>query len=439
MKLGNLKINSSFHKERQLRMFKLNKNLKLGVATASTQIEGGFTDSNWNEWYRLGHIKDGSNPERANNHYNLYKEDIQLMSALGIECYRMSIEWSRIEPKCGEFDQSALLHYRDEIQLLQAKGIEVLLTLHHFNNPQWFEKAGGFLSKNSPQYFLEFVKFIIDGLGDIVTRYVTINEPNVFVTSAYYFGEFPPGNKSFRDCRTAMTNLAICHISAYTLIHDKRKEMGFNDTLVGYASHVRIFEPKNKHNPIDIIGAKLMEKFFQGSIDKCCFIGKSSFPLHKNKAFKPGKYYDFIGINYYARSLVKGFSEEAKQDAPHNDMGWEVYPEGLGKVLEKYYKLYNAPIYITENGTADRQDNIRAKFIYDHLKVIAETNVPVERYYHWTFIDNFEWMDGEKECFGLVALNYENQERTVRESGKFYSEIIKNHGITDALHKKYVK
>lgn len=420
--------------------FKLKDGLILGVATASTQIEGGYSNSNWNDWFEKGMIKDGSNPARANDHYHRYIEDIDLMKSLNIQSYRMSLEWSRLQPAIDTFDDKEFDRYLHEIEYLKHNGIKVLLTLHHFNNPMWFEDMGGFLNPDSSNIFNRFVEKVISVFGSYVSDYVTVNEPNVYASSAYFFGEFPPGHSNnIKEYRIAMTNLAKCHIAAYKTIHSVRRKMGYLDTNVGYASHVRVFEPLSKHNIADIIAAKFMDKAFQVGIDDACMTGKVSFPIMRDKAFKKGKYYDFIGINYYSRSMVSGLREQPKKDAPHNDMGWEVYPEGLKRVCERYYAKYNAPIYITENGTADARDRIRTKFIYDHLKAITDINAPVQRYYHWTFIDNFEWMDGEKERFGLVELDYETQERKVRKSGRFYSEIIKNHGVTSQMIDKYLR
>lgn len=419
--------------------FKLKEDLLLGVATASTQIEGGDSNSNWNDWYEKGMIKDGSNPSRANDHYNRYIDDIDLMKSLNIQIYRMSLEWSRLQPSIDTFSDNEFKRYVHELEYLERNGIKVLLTLHHFNNPMWFEKIGGFLNPNSPKIFSKFVEKVISVFGRYVSDYVTVNEPNVYASSAYFFGEFPPGHSNnIKEYRIAMTNLAKCHIAAYNTIHDIRSKMGYSDTNVGYASHVRVFEPLRKHNLADIIAAKFMEKAFQIGIDDACMTGKVSFPIKRDKAFKKGKYYDFIGINYYSRSMVSGLAEQPKKDALHNDMGWEIYPEGLKRVCESYYAKYKAPIYITENGTADGSDAFRTKFIYDHLQVIANSNLPIQRYYHWTFIDNFEWMDGEKERFGLVELDYNTQIRKVRKSGWFYSDIIKNHGVTRQMIDKYL-
>lgn len=422
-----------------MREFELKKNLLLGVATASTQIEGGYSDSNWDDWSAKGMIKDGSSPTRANDHYMRYRDDADLMKEMNIEIYRMSIEWSRLEPERGKFAEDEFQHYIDEIEYLQSRGIKVLLTLHHFNNPMWFERMGGFLNAKSPYIFREYVAKVVTELGRLITDYVTINEPNVYVTSAYFMGEFPPGHKdNIKECRVAMTNLAGAQILAYNTIHSMRMAMGYGDTMVGYASHVRVFEPLNSRSISDRFYSRVMDRMFQKGLDDAAMLGKVSFPIHKSPLIRRGKYYDFIGINYYARSLVHGLNETAKQDAPHNDMGWEVYPEGLAIVCKRYYERYKAPIYITENGTADRDDRIRAKFIYDHLRIISELDVPIERYYHWTFIDNFEWIDGEKECFGLVRLNYLTQERTVRDSGRFYAEIIRKHCVDAEMLNKYL-
>lgn len=418
--------------------FQFPAKFSLGTATASTQIEGGETNSNWNSWYRKGMIKDGTNPARANDHYNRYRADIDLMAELGIREYRMSIEWSRLEPKRGQFSEEAIRHYIDELKYLKEKGIRVLLTLHHFNNPMWFEEMGGFMNPESPEIFDRFCTEMVGRFAPLVNEYVTINEPNVYATSAYYFGEFPPGEKSIPKSRRVMTNLAKAHIRAYQTIHRVRRELGYQDTMVGYASHVRVFEPRQKYNPIDIAGARLMEQMFQNGLDQTCLTGRAAFPIQDKKDFTPGRYYDFIGLNYYSRSMVHGFDEGPKADAPHNDMGWEIYPEGIRILAERYYKKYRAPIYITENGIADRADQWRTRYIYDHLRELMHANADVRRYYHWTFIDNFEWMDGETERFGLIENNYETQERTVRRSARFYSEIIRAHGVTEEIIKKYL-
>ena len=164
-------------------LFTLKKGFLLGTASAATQIEGGECGHDWNDWCHKGHIKDGSDPARANDHYHLWREDADLMSSMGLQIYRMGVEWSRICPAEGEVDQSAIEHYRQEISYLKEKGIPVLLTLHHFTNPMWFQNKGGFVKTENITYYLDLVKIVVGALGDLVCEYITINEPNVYATN----------------------------------------------------------------------------------------------------------------------------------------------------------------------------------------------------------------------------------------------------------------
>jgi beta-glucosidase len=418
---------------------KFKDQMAFGVASAATQIEGGECGHNWNDWYHKGNIKDRSNPARATDHYHLWMQDANLMAEMKIRYYRLGIEWARICPGEGKVNEAAITHYRNELLYLQEKGISVLLTIHHFTNPMWFEQKGGFTKKENLRYFLEFIKIVIKSFGDIVSEYITINEPNVYATNSYYFGEWPPGDKSFLKAVTVMSNMTVCHIKAYQLIHRMRQKMGFNDTKVSFANHLRIFEPQNPKNPWHCICAKLLERFFQGAVTEAMLTGKFKWPLKGSKEIATGEYIDFIAINYYTRSTVSGFGDGMKRNAPKNDLGWEIYPKGLTRCADKIYQILERPIYITENGTCDNQDMFRCKYIYEHLKALSESNLPIIRYYHWCFCDNFEWIEGESARFGLVHINYETQERTVKESGRFYTRLIEDNGIKGDLYNQYVR
>ena len=408
-----------------LSSFRLKEGIRLGVASAATQIEGGDRNNSWYDWYVKGHIKDSSDPSRACDHYARFREDADLMADMGIHDYRMGIEWSRIEPEEGVFSEEALAHYREEIVLLKSRGIRVLLTLHHFTVPMWFEKTGGFLSERAPELFLRFTAKVINTLGDLVNEYITINEPNVYAVNSYFYGIWPPGIKSFRAVIMFYRSMTICHTKAYRLIHKIRRHMGFSDTKVGVANHIRIFEPACRFNPWHLICAGLMDLLFQKAITRSMSLGRRTFPIGRCKGVRPGKYYDFIGINYYTRSTVSGFSDGVKKGAPVNDLGWEIYPEGIVRAGKMLFDKYHAPIYITENGTCDNSDSFRAQYIHDHLIALCESKLPVAAYYHWCFTDNFEWLECESARFGLVHVDYETQERTVKESGKYYSRLIK--------------
>ena len=419
--------------------FKLKEDLLLGTATAATQIEGGDENNHWARFAAEGKVKDGTTPVRADDHYARFKEDIDLMEEMGLQIYRFGIEWSRIEPQRGIYSEEAIAHYREEIEYMLSKGILPLLTLHHFTNPLWFEDMGAFEHKDSPEIFLSFVKKVIESFGDLVSEYITINEPNVYCTNSLLFGEWPPEKKSFVSVVRAFSNMTAAHVFAYSYIHEKRREMGYDDTKVSFANHLRIFEPENAKNPLHRFFAWATEYLFQEAITTAMMTGKCRYPVLRRKGVKKGKYYDFIGINYYSRSTVKGFADGVREDCCKNDLGWEIYHEGLLQLADSLFEKYKASIYVTENGTCDNNDSFRPRFIYDQLKLISERENHITRYYHWSFTDNFEWKEGESARFGIVHVDYETQKRTVKPSGKLYASIIKNGGVTDEAFDKFVK
>ncbi len=421
-------------------IWNLKRNLLLGAATAATQIEGGDENNNWARFASRNKIFDGTSPVRACDHYNRWREDIDLMADMGIEAYRFGVEWSRIEPIPGEYDESVLAHYREEIEYMISKGIRPMLTLHHFTNPLWFESIGGFTNKRSPDIFLSFAERVIDALGDLVDDYITINEPNVYATNSLFYGIWPPEQRSIFALVKAYSNFTAAHIRTYKMIHAKRREMGKaeDETLVSFANHLRVFEPKNEKNILHKLSAWLSEYLFQGALTKAMMTGKCLFPVMKRRGVRKGKYYDFIGINYYSRSTVSGISDGVREDSFKNDLGWEIYHEGLIELANKLNEKYNAPVFVTENGTCDNDDSFRSLFVYDQLKLISETENPITRYYHWSIMDNFEWREGESARFGLVHVDYETQTRTVKDSGKLYADIIKNRGLTDEAYGLYV-
>lgn len=417
--------------------FRLKDGMLLGAASAATQIEGGDQNNNWYSWYRQGYIKDGSGPDLATDHYNRWREDLALMKDMGVQCYRMGVEWSRIEPKDGVFDEAAIAHYREEIQALSDAGIQVLLTLHHFNNPLWLEERGGWANRDNITCYLRLVRKMVESVGDLVSEYITINEPNVYAFNAYLAGAWPPGRKSFLEMGRVMTNMAAAHIEAYGLIRKTRLQMGFRNTRVGVANHLRSFAPKDAGNPLHRFWAERAEELFQGSLTRAMCLGKISFPIGKHPSIVPGRYCDFHGVNYYTRSTVSGPADGVAKDCPVNDLGWEIYPQGIVEVCEKVYGLLKKPIYITENGTCDNEDRFRARYIAEHLQALSESGLPVERYYHWCFCDNWEWVEGGSARFGLVHVDYENQKRTVKRSGEFYRRVIQAGGVDEALYGEF--
>ena len=417
--------------------FQLNENLLLGAAAAATQIEGGDQNNNWYSWYRQGFVKDDSDPSVATDHYRRWRGDLELMKNMGIQCYRMGLEWSRIEPEDGVFDEAVIARYREEIQALHEAGIPVLLTLHHFSNPMWLEDRGGFAVRDNITCFLRYVRKIVESVGDLVSEYITVNEPNVYAFNGFFQGIWPPGQKSFLEMSRVMTNMAAAHIEAYGLIRKTRLQMGYKDTRVGVANHLRVFAAKNPENPLHRFWASRTEQLFQGSLTRAMCLGRVSFPIGRHPSIVPGRYCDFHGVNYYTRSTVSGPADGVAQGCAVNDLGWEIYPEGIAEVCRKVYEMLPRPVYITENGTCDNQDRFRARFIAEHLKALCESGVPVERYYHWCFCDNWEWVEGNSARFGLVHVDYESQKRSVKRSGEFYRRVIEERGVSEALFREF--
>lgn len=431
----------------------LPKDLLFGSATAATQIEGGDVNSNWYHWSLKGRIANNESSIVAADHYNRYKEDTALMKEMNHEIYRLSIEWSRIEPQEGVWSEEGIKHYQDEIKGLLESGIQPLVTLHHFSHPQWFEEKGQWTNKKSVMYFMRFAKKIIEAIGDQVNEYCTINEPNVFVTDTYMDGKYPPGHTDdIISYFKASKNMILAHLKTYKMIHQLRRKMGYKDTRVGIALHIAYLEV-NGSNIVTKLSKKLMNYSFHKLFLNGMVEGRLTFPIGVGYPEGKAVYCDFMGINYYSRHLIHSSKnpamlfgevkvEENLPDDKRNDLGWEIYPEGLYKVLKANYDQYKLPIYITENGIPDATDSKRAKFIYDHMvemsKLIDE-GVDIRRYYHWSLLDNMEWNEGYGPRFGLIEVNYETLERRIRKSGKFYAEICKAKEITKTMIDQYLR
>ncbi|PKQ31764.1 MAG: glycoside hydrolase family 1 protein [Actinobacteria bacterium HGW-Actinobacteria-2] len=408
-------------------------NCQLGVATAATQIEGGDLDTNWHRWAASGRIVDGSSPARAADHWNRVDEDIALLVELGITHYRMGLEWARVEPNPGEFDTAAIGHYRDEVAALRAAGITPLVTLHHFNLPGWLVDEGGWLGAGMKPAFGRFARRMVTELSPWVNEWIPINEPNVYATLGFSEGVWPPGERSLLRTIKAVQVQVEVHIATYQMIHALQPQ-----ARVGTAHHLRVFAPANPSNPLHRLASRATDWMFQRTMVKAMSTGVFDLPLRRPSGVVPGRYYDFQGVNYYTRSSVKGLADGMATGVPVNDLGWEIYPAGLTEVCRWIHQTYPGPIYITENGTADAEDSFRARYLYDHLQEVAGNGLPIERYYHWCFTDNWEWADGEAPRFGLIELDYETQQRTVKESGRFYADIIAHGGVTAEAHQRWV-
>ena len=374
------------------------ENFFWGTATSAYQIEERIK----NDWSEAGKQYDAG---LACDHYHRFEEDFDLAKTMNNNAHRFSIEWARIEPEEGKFDQKEIEHYRKVISALKQRNLEPFVTLNHFTVPIWFAKKGGWLNKYAPNCFAKYVEFIVKNFPEI-KFWITLNEPNVYTSHSFLRGNWPPFIKNYKKTNAALKNLVEAHKISYQTIHkfNQRANVGISTMNIWYRGILKIFADY-----------KWNHWFLEQIKD----------------------YQDFIGLNYYFGYSLKsifGRLSLSKEAKPQNitDMGWRIVPEGIYHVLKDLQK-YQKPIYITENGLADENDTKRAEFIVNHLKWVHKAigeGVDVRGYFHWSLIDNFEWDKGFKSKFGLIEINYNNFQRTPKKSSKIYAEICKNNGIS---------
>ncbi|MCH8741822.1 glycoside hydrolase family 1 protein [Patescibacteria group bacterium] len=371
-----------------------------GTSTSAYQIEGGIENNDWLKVYPAG---------LACDHYNRYEEDFDLMKKLNQNAYRFSIEWSRIEPEEGKFNKKEIERYFKISQSLKSRGIEIMVTLHHFTLPVWLAKIGGFSNIKSIFYFSRFAKKIFLEYQNSVDFWITFNEPLIYASKGYLEGAWPPQKKNLILFLKVLKNQIASHKKIYQDFHNTK-----SNAKVGIAKNNIYFEPANRKSPLDKFSVFLARYFW-------------------NEYFlnRIGNRLDFIGLNYYFHNKIKFPFLKRNENKVVSDVGWEVYPEGIYYVL-KGLRRYNLPIYITENGLADEKDKLRTNFIKDHLfwihKAIQE-GVDARGYFHWSLMDNFEWEKGFDPKFGLVEIDYKTLERKPRQSAFYYAQVCKNNSF----------
>ncbi len=409
-----------------------------GSATAAHQVEGGNHANDWWAWEQIpGRIKHGDRSDPGCDHYRRYESDFDLLKSLHQNAHRFSLEWSRIEPAPGEFSGPAIQHYRDVLQALSDRGIEPMVTLHHFTNPTWIAQAGGWESPETAERFARYAERVVTELGSLARYWVTINEPTVIAYQGYVKGEWPPGKRYGIDgVSRVLVTLIRGHWLAYERIKSRHPEL-----QLGLAHHLRVFDPARPWMPLDRVVAAAFERVFNGTIRKTLRRGQLVFPLTRaDRASGPRPSQDFIGVNYYTRERVKFnrdyraelFGERVlRADAPRSDLNWELYPDGLYRLLRSLQRE-RLPIIVTENGIADAADAMRPDFLLSHVAAMLraiQTGVPVRGYFHWTCFDNFEWVEGYSAKFGLIACDPATQERRLRYSARVYAEICRTNRL----------
>ncbi len=403
-----------------------------GTSTAAHQVEGN-NNNQWAVW-ELAHarelaqtahqrlswlpkwndIKDqAEEPENyvsgaGVDHYNRYKDDFKLLKELNLNAFRFSIEWSRIEPKEGHWDEAEIAHYKEYIAELRRQKIEPFLNIWHWTHPVWFEEKGGFEKKKNIKYFERFVRKVAKELIDDVEYVLVLNEPSNYATFGYIIGEWPPQKKNFLEASLVYINLVRSHKRAYKILKNAKPSL-----QVGSAAALANVQAKRPRNLLDTVSTRFMRYFWNW-----WFLNR----IRKSQ--------DFIGVNYYFSDYYKGFGKRKNPSVPLNDLGWYMEPEGLYPLLLRTWAHYKKPIFVTENGLADADDEYRRWWLEETIiameKAISE-GVDLRGYLHWSLLDNFEWAYGWWPKFGLVKVDRENDmKRTIRPSAKWFASWLES-------------
>jgi beta-glucosidase len=424
-----------------------------GAATASYQIEGAVHEGGRGEsvWDRFcatpGKVRNGDSGEIACDFYHRYPDDIALMKELGLNAFRFSVAWPRVLPNGGGSVNAEGLDFYDRlVDELLAHDLEPFATLFHWDTPQALEDAGGWPVRTTAEAFVEYTEAVVNRLGDRVRHWITHNEPWVHAWIGHAWGEHAPGRSSETDAVAAAHHLLLSHGWAVEQIRSS-----VPDALVGITLDLSHAYPASD-TPEDEAAAWHVDG--QGNRWFLDPIFRGTYPadlLERNELVAPfvqsgdleaiAAPLDFLGVNNYFRFVVSagagGPRIERNSDAQHTDMGWEVYPDGLKRLLVRVAHDYGPPvIYVTENGSAFGDvrvhdgrihDPERTAYLESHIAAVSEAiaeGAPVNGYFVWSFLDNFEWAYGYSKRFGIVYVDYPTLERVPKDSFYWYRDFI---------------
>jgi beta-glucosidase len=375
-----------------------------GAATAAHQIEGNNVHNDWWRAEQAGRLPHRS--AEACDSWNRWPEDVKLLTEMHLNAYRLSVEWARIEPAQGRFDQDALDNYRRQLETLKSVGIEPLVTLHHFTNPTWLADQGGWSNPDVVPRLAQYADHVARQFGDLVSWWVTINEPSILGLKGYIEGSWPPHRpRDLRGYVRLLRHAASAHALARRAIKAAHAE-----AQVSLAFALWPMEALRPWSPIDQSMARLGDWLWQGRVLR------RTLPT-----------LDWIGVNYYSRNLVGWpWPKSVAMTGERTDFGWEIYPQGLYDVLRRVGG-YRKPVVITENGIADADDDQRPGYLVAHLRQILRAvsdGVDVRGYMHWSLLDNFEWAEGYNQKFGLAT-----RDRQLRPSAQLYGQIAQTNEL----------
>jgi beta-glucosidase len=398
-----------------------------GAATASYQVEGGIENTDWAEAARLGRVPECG---PAGDHYNRYEADFDLAKSLGHTAHRLAIEWARIEPVSGQFDEGEIEHYRQVLRALRVRGIKPHITLWHFTQPLWFSESGSFERPDAAEIFARYATYVVTHLGDLCDHFSTMNEPNVFGSNGWLRGSWPPfkrfaltdrvaitnsGNKydtkaergGLRAVRVyfkVMKNLAAAHNAAYRSIKAVSPR-----TEISLVKHVIRFDANA--NPINKLKAYVANYFWTYK-----FMNQVADHL------------DSIGLNYY---FYTQFGD--RRIWRKTDMDWNFAPEQIYDAL-MMLAHYQLPLFVSEGGVADATDSMRTEYIKKQVFGVwraIQAGADVRGHFYWSLLDNYEWALGFEKRFGLIAVDYDTLIRRVRPSAYVYKEICEHNAVVE--------
>ena len=433
-----------------------------GAATSAYQIEGapladGAGPSIWHRFsHTPGRTRGGADADVACDHYHRWAEDVEIMSGLGLQSYRMSLSWSRILPEGrGAVNRKGLDFYARLVDRLLEHGIAPMVTLYHWDLPAALEDLGGWLNPEVRWWFAEYARVVFEALGDRVPYWATINEPWVIAHDGYWTGVNAPGHRNAFELPRVSHHLLCAHGAALQLYRSAWKN------AIGLVVNL---EPKYPISamPIDVAAVERADLYFNRQYLDPVFFGRypegldqligEAWPPHAEEDLQLIQQpLDFLGVNYYSRRVVR-HDESVWPDravsvrvpgAEYTETGWEIYPEGLTDTLCWVRERYgNIPIYITENGAAVAdpppdadaivQDPVRVRYLADHLRAVRsaiDRGVDVRGYYVWSLLDNLEWSNGFAQRFGIVAVDFATQRRTLKASALYYRDLIRSHRL----------
>ena len=438
-----------------------------GVSTSAFQTEGGI-DDDYTDW-----IAAGKSPAYgvACDFWNRYEADLANAASLGVTFFRMSLEWSRIEPVQGQWDTAAVAHYRQILQAVRDHGRTPLVTLHHFTNPKWVAAAGWWEWDGIVDAFAAYAGYAAEQFGDLVDHWNPMNEPMVYVSGWSLVEAFPGGKMAAYDSlHRVFHNAVYANARAYDAIHAKDTIDADGDGKPAQVWLVYAVSPMHPDDPASqesVDAAARMDYYnnrafpnalvngaldldFDGKTDKTVAgLQEGVFDDLKGRV-------DLIGVNYYNREFVTpaaGLIPNVdafpcvqampcgKPNRYAGDNGNEIYPPGIYETL-KEFSAYGLPIYVSENGVVDADDDTRPFYLVMHLmqvhRAIAE-GIDVRGYLHWSLLDNYEWTSGYKMKFGLYGVDLDTQSRTERPSAGLYRAIATGNTLPDALIGTYDK